>query len=169
MDHTIPNSAQHQENNQHAQPVPSRALQKFVLTFTPKPLRARVLKHWNFLFYSLIGVSGASLDYLVFFLLHAVAGFDKYWVNALSVTLGISNNFLLNAFLNFQSTNRLARRFLYFYGVGILGLVLSIVLLHIGVDLLQMNAPLVKFLSIFAIVLLQYNINKILAFGKTAG
>jgi hypothetical protein len=35
-------------------------LQHFALAICPKPFRALLSKHWNFRFYSLIGVSGAS-------------------------------------------------------------------------------------------------------------
>jgi putative flippase GtrA len=143
-------------------------LERVALFLTPPPLRGLVSRHWNFLFYSLIGVSGASLDYLLFVGIHSWGGMDKYLANAISVTAGISNNFVLNAFLNFKSRDRLLRRFTCFYATGIAGLLLSNLLLHLGVDRLGMSAPLVKFLSIFFVVLLQYNLNKTFAFGKSA-
>jgi phosphoglycolate phosphatase-like HAD superfamily hydrolase/putative flippase GtrA len=142
------------------------ALERLALAFTPPPLRSLVSKHWNFLFYSLIGVSGASLDYILFVVLHSLGGMDKYFANALSVTAGISNNFVLNAFLNFKQSDRLLQRFAYFYATGIAGLVLSNGILFLGVDKLEFNAPAVKFFSIFFVVLLQYNLNKKLAFKK---
>ncbi len=140
--------------------------ERLALALTPPPLRGFVSKHWNFLFYSLIGVSGASLDYILFVALHSLGGTDKYLANAISVTVGITNNFVLNAFLNFQQNNRLLQRFAYFYATGIAGLLLSNLILFVGIDKLLFNAPATKFFSIFFIVLLQYNLNKRLAFKK---
>jgi putative flippase GtrA len=146
----------------------AQSFERIVLSLTPPPLRSLVSKHWNFLFYSLIGVSGASLDYILFVGLHSAVGLNIYLANTLSVTAGISNNFFLNAFLNFKSSDKLFRRFAFFYATGIAGLLLSNALLHVGVERLHLNAPLVKFVSIFFVVLLQYNLNKSLAFKNSS-
>jgi vancomycin permeability regulator SanA len=135
-------------------------VEKFLNLFLVMLVRYRA-----FLLYSVIGVSGATLDYLVFIFLHLGIGMDKILANAVSVSLGITNNFVLNAFFNFKRRDEIMRRFGLFYGVGLLGLVMSSFLLKIGVDWVGWNVSLVKFLSIFFVVLMQYNLNKYLAFG----
>jgi putative flippase GtrA len=143
-------------------------IEHLALAYTPAPFRGLVAKHWNFLFYSLIGASGAALDYILFVGMVSWGGTDKYIANAISVTAGISNNFVLNAFFNFNSRDKLLRRFGYFYATGIAGLLLSNLLLHIGVDRLDWNVPAVKFFSIFFVVLLQFNLNKTFAFRRSS-
>ncbi len=128
-------------------------------------IQALLVRYRAFILYSVIGVSGATLDYLVFIFLHLGLGMDKIWANVLSVSIGITNNFTLNAFFNFRRRDEIFRRFGLFFGVGLLGLVVSSFLLKIGVDWLGWNVSLVKFLSIFFVVLMQYNLNKVLAFG----
>ena len=64
--------------------------------------------------YCLIGVTGASLDAVLFWLMTR-AGVYYQLANFISVTCGIVNNFFLNAFFNFKTKNRLLRRFCSFY------------------------------------------------------
>ncbi len=140
---------------------------QFLLSLSLVKIALDLLKKYkNFVIYSVIGASGAGLDYLIFLLLVLPLGVDKFLANGISVSAGIINNFLLNVFFNFRTRDRLFRRFAMFFGVGMLGLILSWVLLWLGIDVLGMNVPLVKLGSIFLVVLLQYNLNKIFAFAR---
>jgi vancomycin permeability regulator SanA len=128
--------------------------------------RAIFAQYRSFFLYALIGVSGATIDYVGFLTFHFIFGLDLLVSNAVSVSLGITNNFLLNAFLNFRRKDGLLRRFVLFYSVGVLGLGISSFLLKVGVDWMEWNVSVVKFFSIFFVVLVQYNLNKVLAFGS---
>ena len=63
--------------------------------------------------YCVIGVSGATLDALLFYLLTHI-GIHYQIANLISVSCGIVNNFFLNAFFNFKTKNRLLFRFCSF-------------------------------------------------------
>jgi putative flippase GtrA len=117
-------------------------------------------KRWrHFIFYSVIGASGALLDFLVFKILTA-AGVPWLPANAISVTSGITNNFVLNAWLNFRVSDRLWRRFCWFYGVGMLGLLLSTVVITVAVEVLGSSVDIAKAASMVFVVITQYGLNR---------
>jgi putative flippase GtrA len=122
----------------------------------------------HFLFYAIIGFSGAGIDYGVYILLLKFLGWNYLWANILSTSIGITNNFILNAFLNFKVRDRLFKRFLSFYGVGLLGLVVAMALLWAQVGLIGISPVIAKLLTIIVVVLLQYNLNKRLSFARTS-
>lgn len=127
-------------------------------TRLPRPSRALVL-------YGIIGVSGVTLDYLMFLLLFNTVGLHEQVANAISTSLGIANNFALNAWLNFRTSDRLLIRFARFYSVGLAGMALTFLLLQLGSGMLEMNPNLVKAAAIPLVVGLQYLINKRWSFG----
>jgi len=80
--------------------------------------------------------------------------------NALSTTAGITNNFVLNSLFNFRKTDRIAVRFLRFYAVGLAGIGLTFLLLHVFSGWLGVNPNLVKLASLPLVLMFQYTINK---------
>lgn len=79
--------------------------------------------------YAAIGVSGATLDFLVFWLLYFV-GIHPVVATVISTPVGIINNFVLNSALNFRTHLTSARGF-RFLTVGVSGLALSAGLLQL--------------------------------------
>jgi putative flippase GtrA len=128
--------------------------------------RRQLIARKTFIFYSLIGVSGATLDYVCFVLLVHYASWHYLLTNIISTTLGITNNFFLNARFNFGVKDRLFSRFLRFYCIGLLGLALSSVILFLLIDRLRLTPEVSKFVVIVVIVILQYNLNKRFSFRK---
>ena len=123
-------------------------------------------KYKSFIVYSIIGFSGVAIDFLSFLVLFNYFKLDKNVANIISTTLGITNNFFWNAFLNFKVTDKLLKRFLTFYGVGLIGLGITTIIFWIFVDILKLDANLVKACSIVIVVIAQYNLNKSLSFKK---
>ena len=83
------------------------------------------MKNKQFIFYVIFGLSSVILDYLVFKILITFFKFTFIIANIISVNVGIINSFLLNYKLNFKTTNNLFLRFISFYTIGLLGLLLS--------------------------------------------
>ncbi|WSQ11419.1 GtrA family protein [Streptomyces sp. NBC_01231] len=110
--------------------------------------------------YTLIGGSGVALDLVVFLLLHNLAGMDEQLANVLSTTLGIANNFVLNARFTFERRDRIVLRFLRFYAVGLTGLALTYLLFLVFTDGLGIDADLVKAGSLPLVLALQFVLNK---------
>ena len=127
-------------------------------------LRELYIKYRQFIVYSIIGASGAGLDIIVFLVLFNVFKIDKTVATIISTSVGIINNFVLNVLFNFKIKENLFKRFISFYSVGLVGLGLTVVLLYVFVDIFKFNTNLVKFISIFFVVLVQYNLNKKISF-----
>lgn len=122
---------------------------------------------WQFICYSIIGVSGVCLDYLSYAFLWKILGWHYLTANVLSTSIGITNNFIWNAMLNFKTRDRLLIRFATFYGIGIVGLMVTMALLWAQVDRLGIHPLVAKLSTIIIVLLLQYNLNKRLSFRKS--
>jgi len=123
-------------------------------------------KYRELIKYCIIGCSGALLDFIVYTILIKAFGMNYLLANALSVTAGITNNFFLNAYLNFKVTDKLFKRFISFYLVGMLGLLISEILLYLLVDIMSMNSIIAKIITIFVITIVQFILNKTITFKK---
>lgn len=122
-------------------------------------------RHRNFLLYALIGCSGVLLDLLVFVYLYNALGLHEQVATAISTTLGITNNFLLNYFFNFDKRDNILRRFVQFYIVGMLGIGLTVLLFSIFSTWLHVNPNIVKVGSLPVVLVFQYGLNKRWSFG----
>jgi len=120
----------------------------------------------SFVIYCVIGLSGVALDYACYFVLVNWLGVYYLLANAVSCSLGISNNFLLNCFFNFKVNDRLLARFGSFYCVGLLGLAVSSAMLYALVSLARMNPNYSKLWTLAVVVVLQYNLNRLISFRK---
>lgn len=120
----------------------------------------------NFIWYSIIGVSGATLDFVAFLILTRHLDLFYQTANIISVTLGITNNFFWNAYFNFKVKSQLGKRFVSFYLIGLLGLGVTAILLYIMIDLLSFMPLLSKFITIIFVVIIQYTLNKKLSFSN---
>ena len=77
-------------------------------------------------------------------------------------------SFTLNAWLNFRITDRIAVRLARFLGVGMLGWLVSAGLLQLLIGTWGVNKYAAKLAVLGVIVLLQYNLNRLVSFRKTA-
>ena len=122
-------------------------------------------RYRNFFLYQLIGVSGVLLDLVLFLLLYNVVGLHEQIATAISTSAGITNNFLLNSFLNFRKRDGMLRRFGRFYAVGLLGIGLVAVLLLVFHSWLGVDANVVKIASMPVVAVFQFFLNKRWSFG----
>ncbi|WP_327089383.1 GtrA family protein [Nonomuraea sp. NBC_01738] len=113
-----------------------------------------------FLRYAAIGATGVTLDLVVFALLFNVGGVHEQVANALSTTLGIVCAFLLNSRFTFGKRDRMLSRFARFYGVGVFGIGVTTVALHVFATGLGVDPNLVKSATIPCVAVLQYWLNK---------
>ena len=111
---------------------------------------------------------GASLDFIIFWLLTNKVGLHYQLSNLVGVLFGITNNFFLNAFFNFKTTDRLLARFACFLGVGMTGCGISAGLLLAFIGGLRMENVYAKLLTIFFVTAVQFILNKFITFRKGA-
>jgi putative flippase GtrA len=117
-------------------------------------------RYRNFVLYQLIGVSGVLLDLVLFLVLYNVVGMHEQLATVISTSAGITNNFLLNSFLNFRKRDGLLHRFVRFYTVGLLGIGLVALLLVVFHTWLGIDANIVKVVSMPIVAVLQFSLNK---------
>ncbi len=125
-----------------------------------------VSQHIIFIKYCIIGASGVALDYLVFYLLYKGFKVHYQYANIFSVSCGILNNFLLNAFLNFKKKDKLFLRFIQFYTVGLIGMAMNALLLYVFVESFHVNVLAAKGINAFVIAIMQYVLNKTFSFKE---
>src|SRR6266550_4232017 len=130
--------------------------------------RSSLRRHRQFILYAIIGLSGVTLDVIIFLILYNVFRVEKNTATFISISLAITNNFLWNTFVNFKMTDQLLRRFGRFYVVGLAGIILKAVIFKIFVDWVGLNTNLVKIGSLLPVLLLQYSLNKRWAFKEHA-
>ncbi len=90
----------------------------------------------------LIGCTGVTWDLVGFAILTHYLLLSYLLANAISVSLGITNNFFLNAFYNFKTRDRLFNRFIRFYCIGLIGLVVSSSLMFVLINIIVINHKL---------------------------
>ena len=129
------------------------------------PARELWQRHRHFFLYQLIGVSGVLLDLVLFLVLYNVVGLHEQIATAISTSAGITNNFLLNSFLNFRKRDGMLRRFARFYSVGLMGIALVAVLLLTFHTWLGVDANVVKVVSMPIVAVFQFFLNKRWSFG----
>jgi putative flippase GtrA len=112
--------------------------------------------------YALIGLFSASIDFLVFTIL--VKYFDFFISNIMSVTFGITSSFILNRNLNFRLKDKTAMRALSLFIVVLTGMFLSTLILGLLILILPINILLLKIISAFFVVLMQFFMNKLFTF-----
>lgn len=123
-------------------------------------------KHKKFIKYCIIGASGVLLDFFIFYLLNKKLSLHYQFANIISVSCGITNNFLLNVFFNFKTKNKLLIRFIIFYAVGVIGILISALLLYIFVDRLFFDVITTKIIILGIVTVVQYTLNKTFSFRR---
>ncbi len=112
--------------------------------------------------YALIGISGVALDTLLFVLFTSL-GMAPLPATVLSTLAGITNSYVLNATLNFQTGfgGTSAVRFLL---VGLLGLVIAAVSLQLLIDQAGLAPIVAKLASLPCVLVAQFLANKYWSF-----
>lgn len=122
--------------------------------------------HEQFVRYSLIGLTGVALDFVIFLVLFNLLDMNALVANIISTSCGITNNFILNRSLNFKKKDFTLLRFLSFFATGLVGILVSTIIIRIFHDFIGWDANWVKFGAIVVVVLVQYTINKHISFRE---
>lgn len=126
-----------------------------------------LLQKKQFLLYCVIGFSGVGLDFCIYSLLVKTRLLDYQAANAIGYASGTLLSFILNAKFNFRVTDKLALRLASFFGVAFLGWLASAAALHLFIENFGWNKYLAKAATLVVVVVLQYNLNRLVSFRKT--
>jgi putative flippase GtrA len=127
-----------------------------------------LLQKKQFLLYCVIGASGATLDFVVYSSLVKARLLDYQAANAAGYASGTLLSFVLNAKFNFRVADKIALRLASFFGVALLGWLVSAALLQVLVGRFNFDKYLSKLAALAVVVLLQYNLNRLFSFRKAS-
>ena len=122
----------------------------------------------QFLLYCVFGASGATLDFGIYSLLVKTQLLNYQAANAVGYSSGTLLSFIFNARFNFRVLNKIPLRLASYFGVAFLGWAVSAGLLHLLIENLHLGKYLAKLATLVVVVLLQYNLNRLISFRKTA-
>lgn len=119
----------------------------------------------HLILYIIIGFCAAIIDYGTFFI------FEKRFKNIspeLASVLGQSAGFLfaffLNTYYNFKKTDKLFKRFLSYFVITLVGMVISTLAIHYFKN--DMNIFILKLFCLIGVSILQFFLNKIITYKK---
>jgi putative flippase GtrA len=127
-----------------------------------------LLQKKQFLLYCVIGASGVTLDFGIYSLLVKTRLLDYQAANAVGYSSGTLLSFILNARFNFRVTDKIPLRLASFFSIAFLGWLVSAGLLHLLIGRFNFDQYLSKFATLIVVVLLQYNLNRLLSFRKAS-
>lgn len=117
----------------------------------------------EFINYCLIGLLGVTIDFFIFWVLYRKFNIYYQFANIISVSCGLTNNYFLNAFLNFKVTEKLLVRYFKFFSIGLIGLSIGSFFLYLATffhfPILWAKGFIIVFLA-----LLQFSLNKLITF-----
>lgn len=114
----------------------------------------------------IIGCSTACLDSGIFLVLRKFH-INLYLSNFVGNNVGITVSFLLNTFLNFKVKDCITQRMLRFFAVGYCGLLLSMFLMYVGINILFLKEITVKLISIIIVAVFQFILNKSFTYRRS--
>lgn len=134
----------------------------------PNGIIALLNKHQKLIIYAVIGGGAVVIDVGLFWILNELVDLSAILSNTFSVFAAMLYSFVLNAFFNFRTRDKLLRRFMSFAVVTLCGYILSSGLLWVFSDKLGFNATLIKALSLPVILLVQFSLNSRFTFQAVA-
>jgi len=115
--------------------------------------------------YGIIGGISAGLDSLCFAFFDSLR-WNIYSSNFISINIGITTSFFLNTYFNFKITNNIVKRAISFFSVGYIGMLLSMIILYVGTNLMNIKAMWVKLFSVVLVAIFQFILNKVITYGR---
>jgi putative flippase GtrA len=137
------------------------------VTFLPETVIRVLNKYQKLITYAVIGGGAVVIDVGLFWALNELANASSLLSNTVSVFIAMLYSFVLNAFFNFRTRDKLVRRFVGFAAVTTCGYFVSSATLWLFSDKLGVNATLVKTLGLPLILMFQFSLNSRFTFQAT--
>jgi putative flippase GtrA len=131
---------------------------------SPMALEMLWRRHHHLVKYLLIGGSAVVIDLGLFLVLHHLADFGPLAAHSVSVPTSVVWSFLLNAFLNFRTTDRLGARFVSFATVAAIGFLVGAGVIELLHGRVALSADLAKVVSLPLVFAVQYLLNSRVSF-----
>ncbi len=93
--------------------------------------------HKEIIKYGLVGISGMAVEWIFFFIFRDTLGINYLISHILGSAIAILNNFILNSYFTFKTTDKIFKRATSYFGIAAIGLAISSLLLPIGVKVVD--------------------------------
>jgi putative flippase GtrA len=133
---------------------------------TIEKLKERHPELAKFFLYFCIGISAAGVDVAIFFALNNIFDFAPEIATTISLVASVIYAFTLNTVYNFKIKTHLLKRFLSYFAVSLVGLVISIGMLWYFSRIGGHDPNLIKVLSLPIIFIVQFTLNRQITFRK---
>ena len=124
-------------------------------------------KHETMLKYGVIGASAVAVDVGLFVILHELFDVAAWAAHSASVGLAVVWSFLLNAFFNFRTTDRLLVRFVSFATVAFVGYLIGLAIIGAGMGWFDLGGTVAKLISMPVVFGTQYLLNSRISFRSS--
>lgn len=115
--------------------------------------------------FCVVGFSGMIVDFFCTWLCKEKLRWNKYVSNSIGFILAATNNYIWNRVWTFQSQSEaIAREYLSFFIIAIVGLGLNNLLIYLLHEKLHLNFYLSKLVAIGCVTLWNFSLNYVLTF-----
>ena len=128
-------------------------------------IKQLLLRYNQLIKYGIIGGFCATLDFVIYTCIIGFTELSYVYANIISVHCGIFASFFLNRQFTFKIKDKTLLRFVSFYLVGIVGLLISSGLLILFVEKMHLNELLSKAITVVFVALIQFLLNKYISFN----
>jgi putative flippase GtrA len=119
----------------------------------------------KFVKFCVVGFSGLAIDFAITWLLKEKLRINKYIANSCGFMLAASSNYVWNRMWTFESHDaHIAREYLSFVGVALVGLCISNLIVWALADKLKINFYLSKILAIGIVTCWNFSMNFLVTF-----
>lgn len=113
--------------------------------------------------FGIVGTIATVIDWIIFFLLHDILHIHYAISAILSFTISVIYNYIASVRWVFDVNKEKdpKRNFIFFVIFSIIGLILTLIIMSIGVDLLHIHAMLMKIISTVIVMVFNFITRKI--------
>ena len=127
-------------------------------------IRKLYKKFRNLILYAVFGIVSTGLEFGFFAILSQSMSYQ--WANVIGFHAGIISSFYLNRKYKFKVKDNPVPRFLVFYGIQLIGLLISSLILMFFIESLGINKLVAKACSILIVALLLFELNNLITFRR---
>jgi len=119
----------------------------------------------KFIRFAIVGGSGLLIDFGITYIFKEWVRANKYIANSLGFICAATSNYILNRLWTFQSADpRIARQYLLFVGIALVGLLINNAIVYVGNDRLKLNFYLSKLFAIGVVTFWNFFMNYLFNF-----
>ena len=119
----------------------------------------------RFIRFGIVGAGGMVVDFGITWLCKEKLRWNKYVSNSLGFVTAATNNYIWNRLWTFQSQSaEVAREYLSFFGIAVVGLGLNNLVIYILHGRLHLNFYLSKLIAIGVVTIWNFSMNYVITF-----